>query len=259
MCSLMKTSGCVWPFAISTAWRIFRISRQAIVLRCPGAHTPVSRVGIAGDRWNSKTDKNLRFRISLWGRAVYDRLRCLGFDIVGGHRPPLTVNGSEFNPDNFDLKFVKKGGPTGPLGWPSARVDRTGRDVYNFFYQRLRRSQARTRWVFLLFSFLARSRSSSRTSNLKPSVKLWKTHGTFTFAALIRGIDDHLIRMAYFLFTPTSICIRAPLEISKFGFREAMTVSLPKWKKRSSDMNTYCPKHSNVHYFWLPAYRSGTA
>jgi len=65
--------------------------------------------------------------------------------------------------------------------------------------------------------------------------------------------------MAYFLFTPTSICIRAPLEISKFGFREAMTVSLPKWKKRSSDMNTYCPKHSNVHYFWLPAYRSGTA
>src|SRR5439155_10565946 len=55
--SLMRTSGCVWPFAISTAWRIFRIRRRAIVLRCPGAHTPVSRVGIAGDRWNLKTDK----------------------------------------------------------------------------------------------------------------------------------------------------------------------------------------------------------
>ena len=33
MCSLMRTSGCVWPFAISMVWRIFRIRRRAIVLR----------------------------------------------------------------------------------------------------------------------------------------------------------------------------------------------------------------------------------
>ena len=41
------------------------------------------------------------------------------------------------------------------------------------------------------------------------------------FAALIRGMDDHLIRMAYFLFT-TSTCICAPLEISKLVRGEAM-------------------------------------
>src|SRR5439155_15730231 len=67
MCSLMRTSGCVWPFAISMVWRIFRIRRRAIVLRYRGAHTPVSRVGIAGDRWNLKTDKSLQFLLSNLG------------------------------------------------------------------------------------------------------------------------------------------------------------------------------------------------
>ncbi len=43
------------------------------------------------------------------------------------------------------------------------------------------------------------------------------------FAALIRGMDDHLIRMAYFLFTPTGTCVCGPLEISKLVLGEAMT------------------------------------
>ena len=56
------------------------------------------------------------------------------------------------------------------------------------------------------------------------------THEGPAFGVFIRGIDDHLIRIDHFLFTPTSICICAPLEISKFFIGEVMTVSLPKWE-----------------------------
>src|SRR5207253_1744364 len=62
------------------------------------------------------------------------------------------------------------------------------------------------------------------------SVASWYCWRALAFGVFIRGIDDHLIRIDHFLFTPTSICICVPLEISKFFIGEAMTVSLPKWE-----------------------------